>query len=154
MVWKGRKEKTTTLKQSTTGSHSSSVTATMGKLPRKSCLRSQEFSLDSDWSNGGSSVSSQRSETIRCESSLNSAPATSTISTRISSPPSESLDAHDSKVSRIAELPATETTTRSTGSNSTSSQKSKNVRFSVVEIRDYAREVADNPSCSSGPPIG
>lgn len=155
MVWKARKEKIRTLKQSSAGSHSSSVSVTMGKLPRKSCLRTHEDSLDSDWSNGGSSVSSQRSETAKCESSFLSAPGSSTISTRISSHATESLDAQVSKVSRGIEAPAvTETTIQSTGSNSTYSQKSKSVRFSVVEIRDYAREVADNPSCSSGPPIG
>ena len=28
------------------------------------------------------------------------------------------------------------------------------VRFSEIQIRDYERVVGDNPSCSSGPPIG
>jgi len=30
----------------------------------------------------------------------------------------------------------------------------KSVRFHGIEIRDYERVVGDNPSCSSGPPIG
>ncbi len=154
MVWKALKEKSGITKHSSTGSHSSTFSVNMGKLPKKSCLRTAEDSLDSDWSNGGSSVSSQRSETVKCESSFISVPANSTISTRMSTHATESLDANVSKVSRVIEAPTMETTTRSTGSNTTYSEKCKSVRFSVVEIRDYAREVADNPSCSSGPPIG
>ena len=30
----------------------------------------------------------------------------------------------------------------------------KSVRFSEVHVRDYERVVGDNPSCSSGPPMG
>jgi Mg-chelatase subunit ChlD len=30
----------------------------------------------------------------------------------------------------------------------------KSVRFNEIHIRDYERTVGDNPSCSSGPPIG
>ena len=30
----------------------------------------------------------------------------------------------------------------------------KSVRFKEIHIRDYERVVGDNPSCSSGPPIG
>jgi hypothetical protein len=29
----------------------------------------------------------------------------------------------------------------------------RNIDFKAVEIREYARTVGDNPSCSSGPPI-
>jgi hypothetical protein len=31
--------------------------------------------------------------------------------------------------------------------------KSRSVIFTAIEIREYARTVGDNPSCSSGPPI-
>ena len=31
---------------------------------------------------------------------------------------------------------------------------SSKVRFTNVHIRDYERDIGDNPSCSSGPPIG
>lgn len=32
--------------------------------------------------------------------------------------------------------------------------KRKSVRFNDIQIRYYERTVGDNPSCSSGPPIG
>lgn len=38
--------------------------------------------------------------------------------------------------------------------SSTHRSMDKNVRFSDIYIRDYERSVGDNPSCSSGPPIG
>lgn len=153
------------------------------KLPKRSCLRGGSHSLDSDWSSNGSSTSSHRSDTYRCDhsSSYNSfsAPSKSCGSslepnqrpTSSSSQASQSLDA--TRVSSAAginlqELSSsacnissggghTQRSQRSTHrsqSSVSSSQKSKNVSFSVVEIRDYEREVADNPSCSSGPPIG
>ena len=33
-------------------------------------------------------------------------------------------------------------------------RQKNSVRFSEIQIRDYERVVGDNPSCSSGPPIG
>jgi hypothetical protein len=38
--------------------------------------------------------------------------------------------------------------------NSAKQQPEKGVRFNEIHIRDYERIVGDNPSCSSGPPIG
>jgi hypothetical protein len=40
---------------------------------------------------------------------------------------------------------------RSTKSEPT--PRSRNVVLSTIEIREYARTVGDNPSCSSGPPV-
>jgi hypothetical protein len=37
------------------------------------------------------------------------------------------------------------------GKNTTAERKS--IRFDTIEIREYARTVGDNPSCSSGPPL-
>eukprot|EP00934_Nitzschia_sp_Nitz4_P009197 Nitzschia sp. Nitz4//scaffold75_size92586//53602//55203//NITZ4_004858-RA/size92586-augustus-gene-0.81-mRNA-1//1//CDS//3329557714//9187//frame0 len=38
--------------------------------------------------------------------------------------------------------------------SSDSNATPKSVSFSIVEIRDYERTISDNPSCSSGPPVG
>jgi hypothetical protein len=38
--------------------------------------------------------------------------------------------------------------------SSSSSHREKVVRFHDIHIRDYERVVGDNPSCSSGPPVG
>jgi hypothetical protein len=40
------------------------------------------------------------------------------------------------------------------GERSERAQQEKAVRFSEIHIRDYERVVGDNPSCSTGPPIG
>lgn len=37
--------------------------------------------------------------------------------------------------------------------NSSRRCRSQSVLFTAIEIREYARTVGDNPSCSSGPPI-
>jgi hypothetical protein len=42
----------------------------------------------------------------------------------------------------------------SLASSSLSSSSWKSVSFGTVHIREYDRTVSDNPSCSSGPPIG
>jgi len=43
---------------------------------------------------------------------------------------------------------------QSTQQQDSSDDSSKgNIQFKAVEIREYARTVGDNPSCSSGPPI-
>ena len=31
--------------------------------------------------------------------------------------------------------------------------KKERIKFKNIEIREYARTIGDNPSCSSGPPI-
>lgn len=38
------------------------------------------------------------------------------------------------------------------GNNNCCNQNNK-IRFKDIQIREYARTVGDNPSCSSGPPI-
>jgi len=35
----------------------------------------------------------------------------------------------------------------------TRKNKDNSIQFEAIEIREYARTVGDNPSCSSGPPI-
>ena len=45
-------------------------------------------------------------------------------------------------------------TSRSKDSSGKKSSNRKAVRFHDIQIRDYERIVGDNPSCSSGPPIG
>lgn len=42
----------------------------------------------------------------------------------------------------------------SLASSSYSTSSWKNVSFGTVHIREYDRAIGDNPSCSSGPPIG
>ena len=39
------------------------------------------------------------------------------------------------------------------GTDSEDDSSKGNIQFKAVEIREYARTVGDNPSCSSGPPI-
>jgi hypothetical protein len=36
---------------------------------------------------------------------------------------------------------------------SESGEKDRGIRFHQIVIREYARTVGDNPSCSSGPPV-
>mmetsp|Transcript_5357 Transcript_5357/g.5748 ORF Transcript_5357/g.5748 Transcript_5357/m.5748 type:complete len:144 (-) Transcript_5357:1918-2349(-) len=49
---------------------------------------------------------------------------------------------------------STSETIQSNQSKSISEVKIENVRFNVIYIRDYERVVGDNPSCSTGPPVG
>jgi hypothetical protein len=51
------------------------------------------------------------------------------------------------------EHPTSDSVELSTASDSTRPAE-KNVRFADIHIRDYERVVGDNPSCSSGPPVG
>lgn len=168
MMWKVRRNsKDTMSKLSSVGT---SPNPSIKKLPKKSSLKRAGDGLDSDWSSvGSSSTSSQRSETYKCDhSSFQSSSAPSKSSSHSSEPStvspisSQSLDARVSAASRAFEssCSAGESVNRSQASanqstrSASSSQKSKGVKFSVVEIRDYEREIGDNPSCSNGPPIG
>lgn len=38
-------------------------------------------------------------------------------------------------------------------SGSKNGEKDRGIRFHKIVIREYARTVGDNPSCSSGPPV-
>lgn len=175
MVWKiknkkNSKDNTKAMHSSLRSSGSGSTGTMISKSPGKSCLRKLGDSLDSDWSNSGSSVaSSQRSDTFKCDQSSQGTPGSTPRSnnsngscensSRTSSQASDSLDARISAAARAhnVSFPASAPLSagvRSTGSSGSGSQKNRAVRFSVVEIRDYEREIADNPSCSCGPPIG
>ena len=57
-----------------------------------------------------------------------------------------------SMTSRTNRSTATITSSRSRVDGNSASNKA--VKFSEVHIRDYERDIGDNPSCSSGPPIG
>jgi hypothetical protein len=41
-----------------------------------------------------------------------------------------------------------------TDSNSSQSPSRRGIEFKEIIIREYNRTIGDNPSCSSGPPIG
>jgi hypothetical protein len=62
------------------------------------------------------------------------------------------------KHSRTSEVPLHHTEIDPNGNKSDQSEQNqlqnKNVRFSVVQIREFERILGDNPSCSSGAPIG
>lgn len=46
-----------------------------------------------------------------------------------------------------------ESANENTGGASKSSEGSKQLEFADIYIREYARTLGDNPSCSNGPPI-
>jgi len=129
------------------GSQGSIISTSMTRLPSKGCLRKvgskSESSLESS---GISADSSSRSETEKlCDQS--------------SSFHTQALGSSGSLISQSDSFdkPRDKHTTQalqSQTSGSTVSSKSKRVQFSVVEIRDYEREIGDNPSCSDGCPIG
>ena len=174
MVWKiRRKSKENMLKHhSSTGSSESQMVVrrtSSNKLPKRSCLKRD--SLDSDWSSAASSVtSSQRSDTYKCDhiSCVNSGEVPMRTSAdsgsadhSSSSQLAESLDSGFPAPGRVSESLgsvglsiSSRPASHMSATSSSPSLSSKAVRFSVVEIRDYDREMSDNPSCSSGPPIG
>jgi hypothetical protein len=60
----------------------------------------------------------------------------------------------ESRKSETAQSTQTTSTEHSTASRSLSEVKKKNVRFNVLYFRDYERMIGDNPSCTTGPPVG
>lgn len=127
-----------------------SITSTTRRLPAKGCIR--RSGSDSDYSGAScgasimSSHSSVRSETEKSYDQSASLHSQAGGSGESWVPQQESLDEQRNR--------GTAQAMRSLASASTGSSKSKRVQFSVVEIRDYEREVGDNPSCSNGCPIG
>jgi hypothetical protein len=70
---------------------------------------------------------------------------------------SESSGSRDqeSRKSENAQSIQTISSEHSTASRSLSEvKKKKNVRFNVIYFRDYERMIGDNPSCTTGPPVG
>ena len=141
-------------------SRRTSIKTAVGKNPNKSCLRRAS---DSEWSSLASSDSSHRSETYKCDQSSSRG---SNSSEPIRQPMQQACGGFDAVVpvggGRVVESSCStrdhtnkpQVAAHELDSSASSSKKSKVVRFSVVEIRDYEREVGDNPSCSNGPPIG
>ena len=152
MAWKmklGRRGSKTSsgILGSSPGSQGSIISSTMKRLPSKGCLRKVGSKSESSLESSGASVaSSSRSETEKfCDQS--------------SSYQTQALESSDSLISQYDSLdkPCNKYTThavQSHTSGSTVSSKSKRVQFSVVEIRDYERDIGDNPSCTDGCPIG
>jgi hypothetical protein len=61
----------------------------------------------------------------------------------------------ESRKSETARSTQTTSSEHSTASRSLSEvKKKKNVRFNVIYFRDYERMIGDNPSCTTGPPVG
>jgi len=61
----------------------------------------------------------------------------------------------ESRKSENAQSIQTISSEHSTASRSLSEvKKKKNVRFNVIYFRDYERMIGDNPSCTTGPPVG
>jgi hypothetical protein len=152
MVWKMKLRRGTQASsvslESSPGSQGS-MTPTKKRAPTKGCLRTSgsnsESSPASSEVSASSSRSSVRSETEKCcdQSSWYYSQPPESLGSSVSQ--LESLDVHRNK--RMTP------SMQSLASGSTASSKSKRVQFSVVEIRDYEREVGDNPSCSDGCPI-
>ena len=179
MVWKMKsstKHKKTPIESSWRSVDSRSTGTLVSKTPKKGCLRMAENPSDSDWSKSGSSVSTHHSETFRHDqSSLNTTVSSQRSSSNSSSSNGSSLarswvpyQASESLDARLCAKARGQPSSHASSERSSSlqglvgvpstysgdSQKNKSVRFSVVEIRDYEREIADNPSCSNGAPIG
>lgn len=138
---------------SSPGSHDSSISTTRC-LPSKSCLHASD-SMSSNslagMESASGSHSSVRSETekiLLCDqSSSHHSEATSQKGC---------LSYHDSLDNRLkgqSTTPVKLTAHSVASASSASSSSSKKVKFSVVEIRDYERQVGDNPSCTDGCPI-
>lgn len=152
MAWKmklGRRgsKASSGLLGSSPGSQGSNIPSTIKRPPTKGCLRKDGSKSESSLeSSGVSAGSSTRSETEKlCDQS--------------SSFQTQAVESADSLVSQYDSLDqpynnCTIQAVQSQTSGSTVSSKSKRVKFSVVEIRDYEREVGDNPSCTDGCPIG
>ena len=154
MVWKRIRGKRK-------GSHQQKETPA-GHIEEEGCYSScSSRSTGSRDSNDMSAddVGSERSSTTPT-SSLASI-GSSHPSTRTSSSSSSLITPNRSSVADNESI-RTMSTNRSSSSSLSSGpegsklrkNKKKSVKFHEIHIRDYERTISDNPSCSSGPPIG
>jgi len=156
MVWKKRHNKQSSGSIEPLPGNSQQSSTSKMKPPRKGSLRTTSTTnngFSSDMSSPSSSESSGRSsspsETEKCcdqsstHHSQQSGGSVNSLSSHIESLASCDGNNHKKMSQAI----------QSVSSTTLSSSKMKRVQFSVVEIRDYERQIGDNPSCSDGCPI-
>ena len=118
------------------------------KTSKKSCLR-QSADGSSIASSSGSSRSigsSSKFSSTSLDDDTSTMSGVSSSAKPLRNPADESV-----KSSSSLPLPAE---SRSSSDTSSHRPSSKAVRFNKIHIRDYERDIGDNPSCSSGPPVG
>jgi hypothetical protein len=172
MVWKIRRN----------GKDNNNVPAVRGPVSFKSCLkkdsddRSKASTVSSkkygDY-NGGADQSTARSNGSRSEGSRSHGSGslgTKSINSRLTDPSSQyavrqaagsseqpsvtSSSADGSQESKASSKNSVRAASHASQRSSASSYSEKVVRFHNIYIRDYERVVGDNPSCSTGPPVG
>lgn len=93
-----------------------------------------------------SSLSTASRSTLSSAAPSNRQPSRHEISAAVEASSKQSRGAQRGRVSSRSFPSCTSETYSVSGS--------KSVKFGTTEIREYNRAVSDNPSCSSGPPIG